>query len=523
MILRLLYRHLLEAVFFLLLGLVLYGVFSGTRLAAIMILFVVTRFVSLFAEIFRKPISAARLEMMLNNLTRVYEKLSPKNRVRLAAALKLDSKNLTAHDLAQAQVNQLASRYVPPRPTRELFAESLGVVAFAILIPLAVALYTRDFFSLRTGQGWEGASVMAVCIGLYALPHWRWKSPDNSEIRIWWWALPFVFGFAAVTHAVETRHPYLNPLNSDHNRLAAERVLALKNNVIAGYHADWVLRYARELDKQGQTEQAIHFYRETLRLDANNQEASARFAQLEAQSSGATGQNQIRSSDATVPYWTIDKPVVKQPRCAIDSQLENVEGCTIVVIGVGDIPDTLLDTVGYVIHNELNLPVCISSDTVPLPPHTRVCGLATGPQWSEAAIVKSFTNTVVFPRAPVKYIIVTTADIYMSDDENFVFSTTYGWGGLVSAARFSDAPANDLLIRHRVAKQSLCALLKSFNIPQSADRNCVTCYTRNLSEFDAKGNRPDAETMELFHTAVISINSRWQRYKATTQVFTNKS
>jgi hypothetical protein len=230
MILRLLYRHLIEAVFFLLLGLVLYGVFSGTRLAAIMILFVVARFVSLVAEAFRKPISSSRLETMLNNLTRVYEKLSPENRTRLTATLKLNSKNLTARDLAQARVNWLASRYVPPRPTRELFAEGLGVIAFTILIPLAAALYTRDFFSLRTGQGWEGAIVMAICIGLYALPHWRWKSPENSEIRTWWWALPFVIGFVAVSHAMETRHPYLNPLNPDHNRLAAERVLALKNN-----------------------------------------------------------------------------------------------------------------------------------------------------------------------------------------------------------------------------------------------------------------------------------------------------
>lgn len=522
MILRFLYRHLLEAVFFLLLGLVLYGVFSGTRLAIILVFFVVARFLSLIAEAFRKPISAARLETMLNNLTRVYEKLSPENRTRFAVTLKLNSKNLTARDLAQARVNWLASRYVPPRPTRELFAEGLGVVAFAILIPLAVALYTRDFFSLRTGQGWEGAIVMAICIGLYLLPHWRWKSPDNSEIRIWWWALPFVIGFATVNHAVGMRHPYLNPFNPDHNRLAAERVLALKNNVVAGYHADWVLRYARELDKQGQTEQAIHFYRETLRLDANNQEAATRLSQLETPSSGATAQNQTPPSDATAPYWTIDKPVVKQPRCAIDSQLANVEGCTVVVVGIGDIPDTLLDTVGYVIHNELNLPVYISSNAVPLPPHTRVRGLATGPQWSEAAIVKSFTNTVVFPHAPIKYLLVTTADIYMSDDENFVFSVTYGWGGLVSAARFSDANANDFLICHRVAKQSLCSLLKSFNIPQSADRNCVTCYTRNLSEFDAKGNRPDTETMELFQTAVTSINSRWQRYKATTQTSTNK-
>jgi predicted Zn-dependent protease len=514
MVQRLLYKYLLHAIFFLLLALVLYGVFSGTRLASILILFVAARFLSLIAEAFRKPPTSVQLETMVNNLTRSYEKLSPQKRTRLAALFKLDLKDPAAHDLAQARVNQIASRYVPPRPKRELVAEALGVIAFVILIPLATALYSRGFFSLRMRQGWEGAAVVAVCVGLYAFPYWRWKSPDHSEIRTWWWALPFILGFFAVSHAVETRHPYLNPFNPDRNRLAAKRVLALKNNIVASYHADWVLRYARELDKQGQTEQAIHFYHETLRLNPDNREAAMRVKQLEGQASGVIAQNQARPPDAAAPYWTADKPIVPQPRRVIDSQLENVEGCTVVVVPVGDVPDVLLDSVGYVIHNELNLPVYISPDVVPLPSHTRVRGLATGPQWNEATIVKSFTNTFTFPRAPIKYLLVTTADIYISDDENFVFSTTYKWGGLVSSARFSLPPANDSLIRHRVAKQSLCALLKSFGIPQSADRNCVTSYTSDLQEFDAKGNRPDAETIKLFQQGVASINGGWQRHKA---------
>jgi hypothetical protein len=36
------------------------------------------------------------------------------------------------------------------------------------------------------------------------------------------------------------------------------------------------------------------------------------------------------------------------------------------------------------------------------------------------------------------------------------------------------------LVRLRTAKQALCALLKSFKVPMSPDRNCVTSYTRNL-------------------------------------------
>jgi hypothetical protein len=519
MISRLLYKYLLEAVFFLLLALVLFGVFSGTRLAFILILFVVARFLSLIAESFRRPLSQMQLETAVNNLTRTYEKLPLDKRARLAALFKIDLKNPSASDLAQARVNQIASRYVPSRPKRELFAEALGVIAFAILIPLAVALYSLDFFSLRIGHGWTGAIVMAVCIGLYLRPHWKWKLPEQSELRTWWWVLPFVFGFAAVSFAMQTRHPYLNPFNPDRNRLAAERVLSLKNNIVAGYHADWILHYARQLDKQGQTEQAVHFYQETLRLDANNREAAARLAQLSGQSASAIAENQTRSGEANAPYWTNENPIVPPPRGAIDSRLENVEGCTVVVVTVGDISTALLESAGYVVHNELNLPVLICTNAVPLPPRTRVRGLATGPQWSEGSIVKAFTNSIgAFPHAPIKYLLITTADIYMSDDENFVFSTTYQWGAIVSSARFSLSPAGKSLVLQHVAKQSLCALLKSFGIRQSADHNCVTSYARNLEEFDAKGNRPDAETTELFQQALAKINLGWRRYKTPRSV-----
>jgi predicted Zn-dependent protease len=166
-----------------------------------------------------------------------------------------------------------------------------------------------------------------------------------------------------------------------------------------------------------------------------------------------------------------------------------------------------------VIHNELDLPVFVSPDSVPLPPHTRVRGLATGPQWDEAAMVRAFTNAIkAFPNAPIKYLLVTPVDIY-TGDVNYVFSTTYEWGGMVSYARFGGENTGDFLLRHRTAKQSLCALLKSFNVPASGDHNCVTSYTRNLVEFDAKGNRPDDETKKLFRHAVADLNQAWQNHK----------
>lgn len=120
----------------------------------------------------------------------------------------------------------------------------------------------------------------------------------------------------------------MNPFDPDHNRLAAERVLALKNNVVAGRHADWVLRYARQMDERGESQQAAYFYREALRLDANNREAYARLAILEAHSSGdpvGTVAKPVVSDSA--PYWPANKPVPQSPRRQIDSRLESVAGC----------------------------------------------------------------------------------------------------------------------------------------------------------------------------------------------------
>ena len=81
-----------------------------------------------------------------------------------------------------------------------------------------------------------------------------------------------------------------------------------------------------------------------------------------------------------------------------------------------------------------------------------------------------------------------------------------------------DRTGDDALLRQRTAKQALGALLKSFNVPASTDRDDVTSYTRSLAEFDTKGNRPDAETLKLFRQAVADLNRQWQNYKAMPRV-----
>jgi len=506
-------NYLVKAVLVALVALVLFGVVSGTELAIILTFFAGLRLISLVAEGLPKQVSPKGQARTPHALIQTHEKFTQKERADDEAP-GLGSR-LSAVELATPPVRQIIDREPLPRTKMELWAEAFGVVAFALFIPLNIALYTRDFFSLRTPQGWAGAVVVALCLALYAWPH-RWlKSPGFSKPRSLLWALPCALALPLLSRAIETRHPYLDPFNPEHKRLAAERVLALKDNVVAGRHADWVSRYARQLDEQGKWEQAMHFYHESLRLDSNNRQVSARLASLSALLSPGLTKNEGKLPSVIAgPYWTTDKPVIKPPRCRINEQLESVESCTVVIVSVGEISDELADAVGYVIHNELNLTVYISQDPVTLPEHTRVRGLLTGRQWDQNALVKAFIEaTKVFPKAPIKYVLLTPVDIY-SVDANFVFSCTSDWGALVSSARFGQPTSGNTLLFERTAKQALCALLKSFKVPISTNPKCVTSYTRTLPEFDAKGNRPDAETLGMFRQAVAALNTGWQNHKA---------
>lgn len=154
---------------------------------------------------------------------------------------------------------------------------------------------------------------------------------------------------------------------------------------------------------------------------------------------------------------------------------------------------------------------------MPLPDYTRKRGLAVAPQWDIGSLVGAFTNSVHnFPRAPIKYLLVTPVDIYIQD-VNYVFSSSDNWGAVLSFARYGGPGVSDAQVRQRTAKQALGALLKSFGVPASTDRDCVTSYTRDLAEFDAKGNRPDAETMKLFQHALADLNQKWRIYKTKTR------
>ena len=475
MLRAILYQQWLKVILIALVALILYGVFPGTALAAVLLLFVGLRLISLAAEALGKRPPSIPSDT--------------------------DATDETAVAL-------------PTRSKWELIAEACGVFSYGIALPLALALTTHDFFSLRLPQDWRGALVAALALSLYVWPLRLLRSPRFALLRIGWWAGPLLPVLFLVQEAITTRHPYLNPFDADHKQRAAEQVLALKNNIMAGRHAGWVLDYARQLEDRGDSKRAAEFYHATLRLDPVNQAAVERLAVLEPHPTSEPSPSVAALPLAPLaPFWSANNPITKTDRRRISPSLETVAECTVILVPMGEVSDDLLDAVAHTVHRELGLPVLISPDRIALPPHTRVRGLVTGRQWDHNTLVQAFLQaSQPLPNAPIKYLMVTSVDIYM-DGAAFVFSVSYDLGGLVSSARFSEGEHGTATVLHRTAKQSLCALLKGFKIPPSSDHHCVTSYTQNLAEFDDKGNRPTPATLTLFRQAVGELNRGWRSHK----------
>jgi predicted Zn-dependent protease len=117
------------------------------------------------------------------------------------------------------------------------------------------------------------------------------------------------------------------------------------------------------------------------------------------------------------------------------------------------------------------------------------------------------------PDAPLKYLLLTGADIY-SEGSNFVFSRSSGFGAVLSYARFGDPDVEWETVRHRTAKQALGALIKSFGLPPASDPNCVTSYSNGIPQFDSKGNRPSTATFLQLRERVEAEDGRWRAHLA---------
>jgi len=518
MLLRFLNAYLLKGALFAIIGVVLFGVADSEQIAGLLAVFIGLRLILLLFEAFQKPISEESWADRTVKLVRNFSALSPEERSAFAAAWELPE-NATAHDLAHAEIQQLRARALPPRSRWELLADAAGVLAFAVLIPLDIGLATESFFSLNRSFEFAEVAVLATCLLLYGLPQFRVLVFRSATVRTLWWSGPFFPALLVLGLLVVTKHPYLNPLNPEHHRLAAERVAAIMhagNNVVAASHVDWVFRYAQDLEAKGDKTGALEWYRTGLELDSNREDIRIKAKALES-AAGKAGSSSVSAANVPDPYsplWPENFSFPEVATCRLDDSLHELNKGTVVLVPVGPVPDVLLACIAYVIQHELGLPVIAADAPIPLTKSTRTHGLLVGEQWNVDELGRAFFE--LYPTLPInriKYVLVMQNDIYQTGT-NFVFSASYSWGAIISAARFISMGPDDEHILARTSKQALCALLKSFALPASSDRDCVTSYVRSLEKFDQKGNRPNAHTLALFEKA----RAQWEAETAARPV-----
>jgi hypothetical protein len=499
--------NLIKIACFCLIGLLLYGAVSGGQIAWLLLSFAVWWGFRIIAEWFRKIATEEEWEALRQELHAGFEVALPEDCAEAALSVGLPADAAT-EEIAEALVMRYQAEERPLRAKRELAAEVLGLLSFSLLLPLCLALYALNFFSFHLSHEWTAFAACMLCLALFYWP-FRWGS---LKARIYWWALPFLPLLMLTWNALETKHPYLNPFEPERPRLAADRVLALKDNVVAGRHAHWVARYAADLATDSRPAQALGYYQAAKSLDPQSAEVASAIEQLERDHEARTLSSEA-AVDAPPPVAASNRaPLlpsgfdsVRLPRTALDHRLSQLPGVYVVLVPIGPVEEYKLQAVRAGLHRELGLDCLVARDEVPLPEHSRRRGFVIGKQWSIEVMMDAFRASFPQPPvAPVKYLVVTEADIY-SGNANFLFSAWAPWGAILSTARYEMNGENTHLVAERTAKQSLCAILKSFGVPASSDPDCVTSYSNGLRQFDQKGSRPAPETRRIFQEHVAQM------------------
>lgn len=500
-------RFLLKLVVPLIVGLVMIGVFRRAEGWILCGLFVAWRALALAEDWRRARLPAPDWEQRGRELLEMFrqeEELAAEDGDK--SAVPADDRELA--QLAYSQVEHERKAFVPARSRPTLVAETIGLLGCALLVPLAVALSTSPFYSLRRNSSWLDMTVIVAALSFYGAPHLR---KLRGRINPWmWWVTPTVIAAAVIGSQLAERHAYLNPLHPEHRRLAAEKVLGLVDNITAADHVDWVVNYAEDRARLGAKAEAAGLCERALRLSPGIPKAVWLMRTL--------GAPVPDLADASSPDATYLLPGEVPPRArttSLSPELANVPSCTVILVRMGDVDDNLVNYVAAVLGKELGLPTLLYERTLPLPPHTRRRGLLVGKQWDFeslfAPLQQELANKV--PPAPLKFLMLTSADLY-SGGANFVFNVQWEWGAIVATAQFERAGGSQELFQHRVAKQAISAVIKTFGVPPSTDRRCVTSYPRSLGELDEKGNRPLPATRADFTARLKTVNDLWQRHRA---------
>jgi predicted Zn-dependent protease len=510
--------------------LALFGVIPSRFFGAFVLLYIGVRAAVLLREGLTPPVDwEARTTRMLALL----DGLPPEELAAEAVAYDLSPRS-TADQVTTAAVAASRARYVPPRAGPELICECLGVVTYPLLIPIGILLYTRDFVSPGADYDWLGFAVVVAGIGLYVWPRY-WKArampaiPANIAAndpaaagsslrhrRMLWWSVPFLPVLGFVAFGIVEWHPYLNPLNPEHTRLRTEKVLSLTNNVVAAQNAAWLFDYAQELEAVERRSEAAQLYRQVLILQPTDELAAERLAALGGRRVPLLPIEDARFVSAWErayqPLWLPNQRPMQLPGCTVDTDgLRSLDGATIIIVPVGAVPESLMNATGNVIEREFGLSACIATRSIPLPEPGRLRGLIFGRQWRDESFVEAFQRTFEWNTIhPARFLLITGKDMYVKDT-NYVISTSYPWGALLSYARFDEG--DELLLTQRTSKQALGALATTLGVPRSSDPLCVTSYTKSVDEFDAKGNRPNRETLGILRREIRELNRQWQATK----------
>jgi predicted Zn-dependent protease len=452
-----------------------------------------------------QPATQSDWDALRQSLWEHVEELGPEesNELRAELGLAAEAPNL---EMVETAVQQEMKAYRPPRAKAELLCEFVGLLSYLLLCPFVFALFGLDFVSLNLPLTWTAFTPLLVSCLAYVVPFFLWKEAGASRTRCLWWSLPFFPLLILALYGVEVRHPYLNPLNPDRQRIAAERVLAMDSIISSGRLAETVKRYGQLLEQAGELEEALLIYQSALRLNASDNELRSDIDRISKQLGGHKLVNESISGRSRQKVFTGAIRAVE-----IGPELSELDEFTVIIVSMGAVSSRIKMKVAEVMRRELSVDVFIAEGELPLPEHTRRRGLVTGKQWEAKVIAGAFGQAYpALPVAPVKYLLLTPADIY-TPESNYLFSGSWPWGALVSFARYEGR--GDLL-EERTAKQSLSALIKTFPIRPSTSRDCVTSYSRSLDEFDQKGNTPSAAILSEFHVHVNNLDTRWKRYKA---------
>lgn len=492
--------------FFIILYLLLvFGAIPDGGLLALLLLFVVFSTLKLVHQGFR---TVPDWDAVYRELLDYYHQLSAEELSEEAEQLNINA-NSSVEQIAEKVFNELKSETLAPRPWPELVSEILGVVSLVLLLPINFCLYSQTFVSPREGFSYIGYGIVLVCIAIYFLSN---KYIKSVRLKKACYLILFVVTMSFGGLQVSENHNYLNPFNPEKVRLRAEKILSLNDNVEAASHWSWLFAYASLQQEQGNIIEATQLFAHILTLVPNNIEVRKRLTALQNPSEVPFDVEKYQAEArqyAFAPLWQENQKVRHLSPCAIDSRLLQRKHSTIVIVPVGDVAEETIDIVGHVLRKELDIATCVSNKAIPLPDYSRFRGLVFGKQWHANALIKAFQQTFnVSVPYPVFYLLITNKDIY-SDSSNFVFSFSYAWGAVLSNKRFDDG--NNTRLMQRTAKQALGAMAKVLGATASPDPYCVTSYTSNMNEFDAKGNRPSLQTKAVINQFVEQRDREWQR------------